>query len=579
VIDFDVETRNLAWYAPTPPLFLAQFHDGTETRVFRHPHDAHEIQRWLDMGDDYRAWNTKFDLHHLKSAGYVLPPPQSWHDGMVLSAIADERMGNALQSRANNVGYPDAYAADKNLHQWILDERKRRRAAAKDTNGQYVPPNYGDVPMEIMDPYAREDVIQTRFVTDVYGRVVLQDDELRSLYEMEREVLAALFEIERRGLPIDRESAVLFEKQLLEDLERKTERLQKLAGKRDFNPNSSAQIEEALRRRGADLTFVSKTKSGKSLSMDNENLSAVRDELAEAVLDWRTTDRMYGTYVRRILHTQDGEYGPEYAYLGADDRIHPNYRQVGARHGRMSASDPNVQNWHRDDLRLRYLVQAPEGKVLISADLDAIEMRLFAGFAGEGPLLSAVREGRDMHQLAADMVGITEYKRAGGAIESARQRGKTFNYSMAYGAGARSVRKKYRYKEAFPEVRLLQETIAYKLRERGYIKTPWGRRQRVDQQHAYKGTNYLVSGTAADLFKDAVVRIHKAGVPIVGLYHDEVLAAVDPGDADEATKIITDALTDHPRLTKVVPIEAEANVVNRWSEAKDPNFRPAYAKD
>jgi DNA polymerase I-like protein with 3'-5' exonuclease and polymerase domains len=136
-----------------------------------------------------------------------------------------------------------------------------------------------------------------------------------------------------------------------------------------------------------------------------------------------------------------------------------------------------------------------------------------------------------------------------------------------------------RYKEAFPEVRLLQETIAFKLRERGYIKTAWGRRQRVDERHAYKGTNYLVSGTAADLFKTAVVRVHKAGVPIVGLYHDEILAAVDPGDAEEAKRIIEDALTDHPRITKVVPVEADANIVNRWSEAKDPNFRPPYAKD
>lgn len=599
MIRVDVETRGLSWTYPDHRVFLAQFGLPTgEVELLRHPQDAQRIQRLLGTDDGYEAWNTKFDMHHLASAGYVLPPQRQWHDGMVKAHIADERQSAALAARADLLGYPDARGHERELHAWILEERKRRRKAVKAGESElYVPPNYADVPWEIMEPYARDDILQTTYVSDIYERVLVNNAELAGLYDLEMQVLGALYDVERLGFPIDREAAVLFEAELLDELDRKLSRIQELAGDDDFNPNSGAQIIEALERRGADLRFVTNTKGGKPKT-DEENLSAIDDELAEAVLDWRATNKMYGTYVRRMLHDDQGDYGVEPAYLGPDDRIHANFRQVGARTGRMSSSDPNLQNWHRDDLRLRYLVRARPGKVLVAADLDAIEMRLFAAFAGDGALLEAVRRGEDMHTLAADMVGLEDFKRSGGAVESRRQRGKTFNYSMAYGAGVRSLRKKFRVSQkeakrmiaaykggyvdgayqqgAFPEVQGLQDTIALKLQDRGYIKTPWGRRHRVDVRDAYKGTNYLVQGTAADMFKEALVRVHEAGVPVIVANHDELVAEVDPSDAEEAAHVIQEALTDHPRITKVVPVDAEAKIVSRWSEAKDPSFTPSY---
>jgi DNA polymerase-1 len=218
-------------------------------------------------------------------------------------------------------------------------------------------------------------------------------------------------------------------------------------------------------------------------------------------------------------------------------------------------------------------------------------MRLFAAFAGKGPLLDAIIAGEDMHVLAADMVGLEDFVRASGHVEPRRQRGKTFNYTMAYGGGARSVRKHFRvpqqqaremigaYRAAFPEIVALQDNIAWRLQERGYVKTPWGRRHHESVRMAYKVLNYLIQGTAADLFKDAIVRIHARGVRIVGLYHDEVLAEAPEADAEWAAEVIRSELVDQPKITGIVPVEADVNIVGRWAWAKDPGFRPAWAAE
>lgn len=589
MIEFDVETTGLQWYAGHQ-LFMAQFMDGAgRIAVLEHPRDSAEIQRWLAApGEEYRAWNTKFDLHFLQAAGYELPPESSWHDGMVLAHVMDERASAALKARAESMFGGGERDLEKEVHAWIIAERRRRRKEAKDSNDEYVPPTYADVPRDLMEAYAAGDVELTRRVCRQYERVI--PDDLAGVYELERGVLAALYAAETRGMPIDRAAAVSFETELLGQLEEIEERCTTLAGKRDFNPRSSEQIAEALKRRKADLSLVTKGTNGK-LKMDAENLGTVHDDLARAVQEFRVTAKLLSTYIRPMLHGSTGDYGPVYPFLGPDDRIHPNFRQVGARTARMSCSDPNVQNWHRDDLRLRHLVRAPEGKVLVACDLDAIEMRLFAAFAGEGDLLRLLREGGDIHTHTADSVGLDDFRRPGGTVENKRQRGKKFNYAVAYGMGVRGMRKHFnirkqedakrmlqRFHGAYPEVRDLQDSIEIKLMDRGYIRTPWGRRHRIDPRNSYLGTAALVQGTAADLIKASLVRAHAAGIETVAVVHDEILAVADRADAEEVAVTLREVMIDHPRIAKVVPLDAEAKIIERWSHAKDAAFEPSYER-
>lgn len=599
MIDFDVETKGLQWYYPKQGPFLAQFkQDDGAVSLLRPERDARAIQTFLEAGgQEYRAWNSKFDLHMLETAGYQLPPERTWHDGMVMAHVLDERRSVALQAVGNSIFGPEAAgdALDKAVKKWISDETRRRRKDAKDTGTEFVPPTYADVPDELMEPYAAHDPDLTRQVCDVIEPKVREADKLWDVYELERKVLPALYYTEKRGMLLDSERLERLELQAEQQLHERADKVAQLAGRvgdDDFNPRSNPQLVEAFERRGVDLSFARQTKTG--ISLDAESLAAITDDLARAVENFRAAETLYTRYTFPLLHNTEREGKHFQPFLAPDGRLHADLRQVGARTGRMSSS-PNVQNWPRDDLRMRDLVCAEEGKVLIAADLDQIELRILAAFLGPGKIMDFLTmEGMDIHSHAAKILSLAPRDRGLGIVESPRQRGKKFNYERIYGGGIRAIMRWHgvkqrdakqmllRWHAEFPEVEEFENAIEFALFDHGYVRTPWGRRHRpYDRRNAdresYKFVNYMIQGAAADLFKEAVVRCHEAGIPMIALTHDEILAEVDRGDVEEAQRIIHTALTDHPLITKHIPLDADSNVVSRWSHAKDPDFRPEYA--
>lgn len=596
IVEFDVETTGFQWYADE--LFLVQFFAPELQRplVLKHPQDRETIQQWLDDPEvtGWRAWNTKFDLGFLRAAGYRLPPESTWHDGMVLAHICDERPSNALAARHDKLFAEDAREDERAIKNWLAVERKLRKKLSKEQGTEYVPPNYSDVPDELMLPYAGGDVIQTRQVCDVYERIAAEVPQLGEVYELERRVLPALFAAEVRGVPIDRGAAVRFEAELVERLDRLHAEAIELADFDNFNPGSDMQLAEALQRQGADLTFVSKTPTGR-LSMDEENLSAVDHPLAQKILALRDVQKMYGTYVKPMLHAVERGGVMRQPFLDANDRIHPSFNQVGARTGRMSSSDPNFQNWHRTNLDLRYLVAAPEGERIVTADLNAIEARVLAAYAPGGALKEIILSGDDLHTYTAQGIGLTDRTRSDGSVETARDRAKVFLYSVMYGAGVRSLRKQFgvsqaeckgmleRFHYTYPEIGALQRRIEAALVDQGYIKTAWGRRMRPYgtrsweiENEAYKFLNYLIQGTAADIIKESTARCHEEGVAVIGVVHDEIVALCPTSEAEATGEKIVQALTDHPIITAKIPLEADATICRHWSDAKTPGYVPDY---
>jgi DNA polymerase-1 len=324
--------------------------------------------------------------------------------------------------------------------------------------------------------------------------------------------------------------------------------------------------------------------SGTIKSADAQNLRAVDDELAEAVLEFRSEFKVMSTYVRPMIHRHYDTYMRMWKepFVNPQGRIHANYRQIGARTGRMSCSDPNMQNQPRDDLRLRYNIVADPGMKLVTCDLSNIEMMLFAAYVGEGRLLTAIQNGEDVHELTAKMLLIRDRARAGGTVETARQLGKTYNFSRIYGGGLKTIRKQFRcsldqarvykkrFDDAYPEVRNLTTAIEYRLYDQGYIsdKLISGRRFRVEPREAYKATNWLVQGTAAAVLKEAVTKLHADGIPVVGVVHDEVIAHCREDEAEDVRDQITKRLTENERLNEVVPLKADGAIVDHWSDAK-----------
>lgn len=634
VIEVDVETTGLQWYAHE--LFMAQFfnpndeeclqHPGVcdacgeeqseefecpmcgehlvaepKAVILRHPADREEIQRWLDKDAYFRAWNSKFDFHHLESAGYTLPPRERWEDGMLVAHVLDERRSVALQAVGDKMfgtePWPEGAGIEleKAVKTWVSAENKARRKHSKDTGEKFVIANYSDVPEEDMERYAAHDVELQRRICDAIVPQLEANPDLLGVYELERNVLSALYDVEALGMGIDAEGAAKLEVELENELTKIRLDLFELVGDDEFNPNSGIQLEEAFLRRGVDLSHVEKSGKSGRRSMAADVLEGLDDDLARKIEDFRGADKMMSTYVWPLLHDQpDTDKGYVYASLHTDGRLHTDLRQVGARTGRMSSS-PNVQNWPRDDLRMRHLVMADEGKKLVAVDLDSIELLIFAAFLGsESIILNMMKDpDADMHTHTANMIGLKPRDRGLGVVESPRQRGKKFNYERIYGGGVKAIRKWHgvdaatakkwltRFFEAYPEVEEFQDMIELRLEERGFVKTPFGRRHRAynpqfADREAYKFVNLLCQGTAADLFKEAVVRTHKAGIPMIALTHDEILAEVDASDAEDAKHEIQTFMCDFPQINKLIQITAEGDIVDRWSQAKDPDFDPGW---
>jgi DNA polymerase-1 len=604
MLEFDVETSGLQWYAHEA--FLAQWGvsptsiDEVDCADPRTPEGKAAVQAALDIAPAHggiRAWNSKFDFHFAEQAGLTLPDPKWWHDGMVLAHVCDERTSVALKARSAALfgeGERDYEVAVKT---WLAQETRDRRKAGKlaekaGEDGTWEQPNYEDVPMELMEPYAKHDCVLTHRTSTQYDQILKQVPKLAGVYALEMRVMDALHQAEKRGIPVDTAGVHRLQHASASLVEGYVDRAAALAGVSHFNPNSSAHVYEALVRRGADVSNVDKLPSGVR-SMDKENLASVDDELARAIEDYRAEYRILNTYVRPMLSrswVQSIKAWKE-PFI-QDGRLHPNFRQIGARHGRMSCSDPNFQNVPRDDLRIRYHIQADPGYKLVTCDLSSIELVLLMAFAGDGKLLRAYNAGNDMHVLTADMLGLQDYTRAGGHVEGRRDRAKAMNYLQVYGGGVTAIQKKYfitkkeartmldRYREAFPEVPQLARRIEFALEDRGYLETPLGRRHRVYnvQREAYKFVNYLISGTAADLLKESLVRIHDAGVPLIAFVHDELIAHVPEADAKEVGELMHREMIDHPVINEKVQIQAEYDIVDRWSQAKKPGFIPDYER-
>jgi DNA polymerase I-like protein with 3'-5' exonuclease and polymerase domains len=635
VIDFDCETTGFQPYSGRQRAFLWTFYDGTGEPEALYPDveaDRQRIQWWLDRGaeEGLRAWNTKFDRSWADVDGFRMPPDGCYYDGMVEAHAVNERRSVALKSVSVELLGDDADDLQKQVKSFLTEERRRRAKAAKEAGVLIEEPNYSDVPRELMEVYALEDVILTRKVCNQLAITLENAPDLKGLVEFERKAMDALYAVEKRGLPADDQGYRNLELEVIENLETLEDRVLALAAEgdpkiyakemakdpkdpdeavetdetgkiisygkdakhlADFNPNSSAQILAALKARGADMTFMS-VEDGK-VSADADNLRAVDDELAGAILEFRSEKKVLSTYVRPMIdrHYESSMRSWKEPFIAPDGRIHATYRQVGARTGRMSCADPNMQNQPRDDLRLRYNIRAEPGFKLVACDLSNIEMVLFAAYAGEGRLLQTIREGGDLHTLTAEGLGFRDRRRPGGGYESARQQGKVFNFTKIYGGGLRSIRRYFRvpidqarlynrrYNDLYPEIQNLTRVIEYKLADRGYVqdKLISGRRFRVEPRESYKAVNYLIQGTAAALLKYALIKLHEDGVPVVALVHDEIVAHVPEKDAEEVKRLIIERMTEFEALKEIVPLKAEGDIIDRWSQAKSMDFVPKFA--
>ncbi|WP_115051078.1 DNA polymerase I [Xanthomonas arboricola] len=442
---------------------------------------------------------------------------------------------------------------------------------------------FAQISLEDATRYAAEDADITLRLHQVLGPRLAAEPGLEQVYrEIEMPLVEVLARIEANGVCVDaaelrRQSADL-SKRMLAAQQKATE----LAG-RSFNLDSPKQL-QALLFDELKLPAVVKTPKGQP-STNEEALEAIADqhELPRVILEYRGLTKLRSTYTDKLpemIHPQSG-------------RVHTSYHQAGAATGRLSSSDPNLQNIPirtDDGRRIRRAFVAPAGRKLIACDYSQIELRIMAHLSGDPGLVGAFESGADVHRAtAAEVFGRT----IDTVSNDERRAAKAINFGLMYGMSAFGLARQLGigrgeaqdyialYFSRYPGVRDFMETTRQQARDKGYVETVFGRRlyldfinagsqgQRAGAERA--AINAPMQGTAADIIKRAMVSVdgwiadHAQRALMILQVHDELVFEADTDFVDTLLSEVTTRMSAAAQLR--VPLVVDSGIGDNWDEA------------
>lgn len=549
----DTETSGLRWW--DGKLRLAQIGDARTAWCFDWDWWAGAVRQGLSRYRGPIAFhNGNFDLHWFKRYGVPLPPRSQLHDTQVMTALLDSGMFTGLKPAAARRVDP-RFARGEGL----LKDAFAQHGWDWDTVPVDFPPYWG---------YAGLDTIGTaRLAENEWPEI---QAGYADLYELERGAGTVLFEMEERGLALDME----YVHRKSEELAREAAALQAWAQQtHGVGLGSPSKVAERLVQLGAKLT--QKTDSG-GLATTSVVLKGLTPqggpvaEFAEAVLRHRKASKTLSTYFRRFTELVD-----------ARGHIHPSIRQMGAKTGRMSVATPPFQALTRGPEVRDAVIPSSEAHRLLLVDYDQIEMRLLYHYCRDPALYAAIMSG-DLHTETARMAygdrTITK-------DDPRRQPAKSAGFAKIYGAGIETfaatagipVEEAQHfmalYDEAFPGVNPFMGRVQAVARNRhrdegaAWVRTQAGRRQVADPGKLYTAVNYLIQGTAADVLKEALVRMDAAGLGeyMILPVHDEVVFDVPREDLEDVRQTVS-RLMPVPAEVYGVPLTVGEDVVDRWGD-------------
>jgi DNA polymerase I len=403
------------------------------------------------------------------------------------------------------------------------------------------------------------------------------------LREIEMPLLEVLVDMEWTGITIDRALFQQLSEELGTDLRRLDEEIARVAGT-DVNLNSPRQLASILFEK-QQLPVLKKTKTGPSTDADVlEQLAAMGHELPRLILEYRELQKLKGTYVDALPQRINRTTG----------RIHTSFNQAGAATGRLSSAEPNLQNIpirtpRGEAIRAGFIPR--EGWVFLVADYSQIELRIMAHLSEDPAFIEAFRQGGDIHRQTAALifnVPATE------VTADMRARAKTINFATIYGQGPFALSRQLgisiedarefitRYFERFSGVRAFLDRQVELARRQGYVETLFKRRRYIPEikernfnQRAYgerNAQNSPLQGSAADLIKLAMVRIHRA-IRERGLQgrmllqvHDELVFEVPPEEVQILAELVRQQMENVTPLR--VPLVVDVGTGPNWLEAK-----------
>jgi DNA polymerase-1 len=407
---------------------------------------------------------------------------------------------------------------------------------------------------------------------------------LRRTAYLEFAAIPALVEMEHNGMAFNRDGGNRLLEQLKRDKDALDDELQSLAkslGIRGFNPRNPAHVKKALNELGYDVKNTSASVLDKIIREHPDERFAVQ------ISKYRKIHLKQAILKNWLNYAEDG-------------RIYPRLSQIGGRSGRITCSQPNIQQVPRDP-ELKSLFVAEPGMSLVEADYSAIEMRILAVLSGDETMLSIFKKGLDPHRETAQAI----FKKAKITNEE-RQIAKTLNYGTIYGGGANMVKSMlpnltdkdaqeflYRFYRSYPGLKGWQQKVTFGAptltadgRSYKVSRSALGRLRYVDPDHRNALINTPVQSTAADLQKIALGRLYRelakpehTAFKLVNAVHDSILLEVPDQRTGEATRLIKKVMEEAGgEILKVVPCLTEVKVGKEWSFPKDKRGLSAFLR-
>ena len=419
-------------------------------------------------------------------------------------------------------------------------------------------------------------------IKNITSEKLKEVNSLDLFYNIDMPTVEVLSDMQWNGMYVDKEELEQFGKELTSKLETITKIIYEMAGE-EFNINSTKQLGEILFEK-MKLPVIKKTKSGYSTDVDGLEKLKKEDPIIEQILEYRQLMKLNSTYVEGLK-----------PYINIKtNRIHSFFHQTITATGRISSTEPNLQNIPtRFELgkRVRKVFKPEKGKVYLDADYSQIELRVLASISGDEHMIEAFKEGKDIHKQAASKVFKTPIEEV---TKEQRSNAKAVNFGIVYGISdfglgeqlgiGRKKAKQYieEYLEQYAGIKQFMENITEQAKEQGYVETLFHRRRYIPE---LKSNNYMVrqfgaraamntpiQGTAADIMKIAMIKVYneiksrKLKSKIILQVHDEMMVETPIEEKEEMINIMKKCMESATKLE--VPLIAEISDAENWYECK-----------
>ena len=509
--------------------------------------------------------------HHLKYDAHILRRYDIALAGMQFDSMLESYVLNSVATRHDMDSVAKHYLGKDTIHYEDVAGKGAKQLT------------FNQVDLETAAPYAAEDADITLQLHEVLWQQLDEQPSLRKVYEeIEQPLVDVLLEMEELGVLVDRSMLTRQSSELAKTMAKLEKKAHELAGG-PFNLGSPKQLQEILFER-LELPVIRKTPKGQPSTAEDVLLELAHDyDLPAVIIEYRSVSKLKSTYTDKLPLQINERTG----------RIHTSYHQAVAATGRLSSTDPNLQNIPirtEEGRRIRQAFVPPQGRVLLAADYSQIELRIMAHLSADDGLLGAFAKGLDVHRATAAEVFETALD---DVTTEQRRSAKAINFGLMYGMSAFGLAKQLGiargeaqayvdlYFDRYPGVKAYMDNIRKTASEQGYVETVFGRRlylpeinARNAQRRQYaerSAINAPMQGSAADIIKRAMVTVHEwlnaeqPGARMIMQVHDELVFEVDDDKIESVRDRVVELMAGAAELS--VPLVVEAGVGANWDEA------------